>query len=94
MGPPRLAAVVTDCDCGAPPEGSHRRDCALIIKALAKPKRGAPSEPVTWKRIGTPRVCSRCGRKLKLKDVIEFGTRYTDGIQERYVYCDCLHPPE
>lgn len=80
----------TQCDCGAGADGVHSTSCALVKRALgAQTKRDSPSEAVTWKRIGTERACSACGRKLKLRDVIEFGTRYENGEEIRYVYCDC-----
>jgi hypothetical protein len=82
------------CDCGAGPSGVHSRECTLsktALGTLGKKKSATPSETVTWKRIGAPRVCTRCGRKLKLDEVREFGTRYTDGSPEGYVHCDaCL----
>lgn len=86
-----------ECDCGAVPDGrgiSHRRDCALIVAALKKPKHATPSEKVTWKRIGMSPYCTACGRKLLLDEVRAFGTRYTDGRPERYVHCDCVRPTE
>lgn len=48
----------------------------------------APSEPVTWKRIGVlRRECAVCGKPMKLDDVAHFGTRRG----ARFVECkDCF----
>ena len=52
----------------------------------------APSEAVTWKRIGVPdRTCRRCHRRLKLIEVGHFGT--ADGV--RFVECKpCVDGPK
>ncbi len=52
---------------------------------MMKRSSSTPSEAVTWKRIGVPdRRCRGCGRKLKLAEVVHFGTT-ADGSR----FCEC-----
>ena len=63
---------------------------------MSYPKRrhATPSEPVTWKRIGMPPRCTKCGKKMILTDVRNFGTTYAHGVGERFVVCkDCWDAP-
>lgn len=85
----RSSPDFSKCDCGAGPRGIHSHRCALIKSVLDKPRSATPSEAVTWKRIGAPRSCTKCGRKLKLDEVREFGTVYVDEKPVRFVHCGC-----
>ena len=64
------------------------------MPAARFPKRrhAAPSEPVTWIRIGVEdKKCRGCGNALRLQDVAHFGT---DVNGTRFVECVACFPRE